>query len=283
MNAEARYIYKLSRLYKVLLDVVFSALHTKNNIRGSLNHMNKIKKTKSIFQRAMVLFFISLISTVSLAKEKEFIPEWTAIGKASFNNGIKLPMYGISVENPMDAGVLNDFSDCHKVSTACAYSFSIPDAQKDHLQLVEIPETGAALVPREWHEVDAAVGVDGSTSYVFYSQKDRKNLSTSKLAYYNAGACVGCAYSAAAQYFDNAIRQAKEEFFYAEPRPKGLHLIKVNAKKVIFSRAVSATMEINGVAYFDPDSDEPYSVTTVTLPKTERALASTLLNFSARK
>ncbi|WP_162818242.1 DUF4850 domain-containing protein [Aquirhabdus parva] len=224
-----------------------------------------------------------MISTISLAKEKAFIPEWTAIGKATFNNGINLPMYGISVENPMDVGVLNDFSDCHKVSKTCTFAFSIPDAQKDQLQLVEIPDTGVTLVPREWREVYAGVGVDGSTSFVFYSQKDRKNLSTSQLAHYNAGACVGCAYGAAAQYFDNAIRLAKENDFLIEPRPKGLHLIKVNAKKVIFSRAVNATMEMNGVAYFDPDSDEPYSVTTVTLPKTERALASTLLNFSARK
>jgi len=138
--------------------------------------MNKINKMEYVFWRAMAVLCIGMLSPIAMAVEQDFPSKWTSLGTANFKKGTKLPMYGISVQNPMEEGELNDFLDCHKESKACTFNFSIPDAQKDHLQLVQIPDIGVVLVPSEWHEVYAASGVDGSTAFTFYSQKIEMRL-----------------------------------------------------------------------------------------------------------
>ena len=242
-------------------------------------NMNKTLKVAFVWQCYSALLFIATMSLCHAA-ESEFVSQWVALGNASFKNGVQLPMYGITVENPIEGGVLKDFTDCHHAAPKCRFNMSIPPALKGRLQLIQVPTVGVMLVPRDWHFVHAAVGVDGSASVGVYAQpKDGFSAKASYFSYYTAGGCVGCAYSSAAVYFDNAIRLAQENGFSVALRPANLHLVKVNAKKAIFSRPISDVLEMNGVAYFDPSNDDSYLEKTVILPVTERALATVLLNF----
>jgi len=222
---------------------------------------------------SLLLIGIGFIGTVV---GLESTTPWVPLGQAYLPHGVTLPMYGVPIDNPMAVGnddpVLHDFPDCHQDKPVCRLTTVLPPDEQGAFQIVQIPEVGNFLIPRTWHRVHAAVGVDGSSMVTFTAGQAR-------LSYYNASACVGCAYSSAAKYFDNAIRLSKENDFPVEQRPVGLNLVKVNAKTVYFSRPMPNQMEMNGVAVFDPESDLPYMEQSVVLPVSQHALASRLLNF----
>lgn len=116
---------------------------------------------------------VSLTSTV-YAEVKSFTPhfpkfyssaatrkadnQFYALGEAKFLNGVTVPFYGVTAQNPMEDGLLKDFEKCTPKS--CRFNFQLDAQHAKQLKLLALPETGLVLVPRNWQDVQANAGCE---------------------------------------------------------------------------------------------------------------------------
>jgi hydrogenase/urease accessory protein HupE len=135
------------------------------------------------------------------ALERAKIHKIKSIGQASFKQGVVIPVFGISIENPMQDGLLSDFQSC-TVKT-CRFKMGIPAAQAQQLVVYQVSGVGMFLAPKTWKDVEAAMGPSGIASLMMSSADGREALTI-----YNTSACVGCSLSAASLYFpDKLLKQ----------------------------------------------------------------------------
>ena len=118
---------------------------------------------------------VSLNSTV-YAEVKSFTPhfpkfyssaatrkvdnQFYALGEAKFLNGVVVPFYGVTAQNPMEDGLLKDFEKCTPKS--CRFNFQLDAQHAKQLKLLALPEIGLILVPRNWQDVQANAGANGA-------------------------------------------------------------------------------------------------------------------------
>ena len=201
--------------------------------------------------------------------------QWQNIGKVYLPNGNTMPAAAISVSNPMDDGLLQDKVACTPKS--CDLNVNLTVAQSEQLQALRISGIGWVLALRGWKDVEAAVGVNGSQSLLLKSPDGRESIS-----YYNSGACVGCAYSAASPFFPNALKLAKDnEFGYSDPSA-AIKIVRPNSTNALFSYTLKGQYTTHGKAVFDSGDDLPYQNMRATLKPAQQALAGLILNTGIR-
>ena len=201
--------------------------------------------------------------------------QWHAIGNAYLANGKTVPAYAISVSNPVEEGLLQDNTACTRKS--CDLNVTLNDGQASQLQALRINGVGWVLAPRAWKNIEAAVGVNGSQSVLLQSPDGSESMT-----YYNSGACVGCAYSAASPFFPAALKLAQEnEFGYDEPNA-AINIVRPQANQALFSYTVKGHHTTHGKAVFDQNTDIPYQNMRVTLKPSHKDLANIILNAGVR-
>ena len=121
------------------------------------------------------------------------------------------------------------------------------------------------------------MGVNGSQSVLLQSPDGSEAMT-----YYNSGACVGCAYSAASPFFPAALKLAQEnEFGYDEPNA-AIHIVRPQANQALFSYTIKGQHSTHGKAVFDQNTDIPYQNMRVTLKPSHKDLANIILNAGVR-
>lgn len=132
---------------------------------------------------------------------------------------------------------------------------------------------GSVFVPKDWRLVKGQVGANGSQSYTF-SAPNGEGFMT----FYDASACVGCAQSAASAFFSEAYKEAKENDFTAyDSTNLPMKNIRLNPHLVAYS-VEQKGQRLDGVAYYNVNSDSAFWQAEISLPTTERDLANPLLN-----
>ena len=70
------------------------------------------------------------------------------------------PFYGVTAQNPIEDGLLKNFEKCTLKS--CSFNFKLDAQHAKQLKLLALPETGLVLVPRNWQDVQANAGANGT-------------------------------------------------------------------------------------------------------------------------
>ncbi len=93
------------------------------------------------------------------------------LGEANFLNGVAVPFYGVTAQNPIEDGLLKNFERCTLKS--CSFNFNLDAQHAKQLKLLALPETGLVLVPRNWQDVQANAGANG-TGFAFSNESRSK-------------------------------------------------------------------------------------------------------------
>lgn len=209
------------------------------------------------------------------AQQRTKVHRVTFIGQASFKQGVVVPVFGVSIENPMQEGLLADFKSC-TVKT-CAFKMTIPAEQVRQLVLYEINGVGMVLAPKAWTSIEAEMGENGSSRLVMVSADGKEGLSTT-----NTSACVGCALSAASLYFHEARREALANEFTAYSKTNvPVNTVLLNKYTVAFSYQLPKQYPTHGIAKFYGMQQDivNFNQISVVVDPQQKALATTLLNF----
>lgn len=106
-------------------------------------------------------------SAATRKADNQFYP----LGEAKFLNGNTVPFYGVTAQSPTENDLLKDFETCtHK---SCRFNFKLDAQHAKQLKLLALPETGLVLVPRNWQDVQANAGANG-TGFALIMSPDQK-------------------------------------------------------------------------------------------------------------
>lgn len=210
-------------------------------------------------------------SAAERAKIHKFIP----LGQALFRQGVRIPAYGVTIENPMQDGLLDDYAPCDAKS--CSFTFTIKPEQASQLALYWVHGVGPFLAPRAWKTIEAAMGPSGIASAMLANADGSQALSI-----YNTSACVGCSLSAASLYFPEARKEAlANEFMVYKGSNVPVTQVVLNRQGVAFSYQLPGHYPTHGIAHFYGMQQDivNYNQMTLSLKPEDKALATTILNF----
>lgn len=231
-----------------------------------------------------------LLSPVSLAKVETFNPQFSkfsenttqrkkwnhfySLGQAIFDNNIQVPIYGVTVENPYDEGILKESKPCKK--NDCRFNFKLDAKQATQLKVIVLPNIGSVLVPRSWIDISAGAGANGSGSALIMSpnQKEQINL-------YNSAFCVGCGLPYASLYFPHLLKKSLEnEFGGYTDKNKKLTLVRPSKNIAFFSYQIpNFNNKTHGIAKYDDEDTFNFQEMSITLDQSNSNLARPILNF----
>ena len=238
------------------------------------------------------LFTLSatLFSTQIFAEIKTFDPQFPqfsenaierkksnrfySLGDATFSHGIKIPAYGVTVQNPMDDGLLKDSEPCTKKT--CNFNFTLKAQDATQLKLIELPSIGYVLIPRHWTDISAGTGANGTGSALIMSPNQKEAITL-----YNSSVCAGCGYPNASLYFPQLLKQSVEyEYGGVQDRNKKLTLVYPLKTTAFFSYQIpNISGKTHGVAKYIDDGDFNFVNIHLTLEQQNRHLATPILNF----
>jgi len=238
------------------------------------------------------LLCIALVSTASIthAEVKSFTPhfpkfsssaatrkadnQFYKLGEAKFLNGVTVPFYGVTAQSPTDDGLLKDFEKCTLKS--CHFNFKLDAQHAKQLKLLALPEIGLVLVPRNWQDVQANAGANGS-GFALAMSKDQKQA----IELYDSSFCVGCGLPNATLYFPELLKESLEnEFGGYKDSKKLINIVHPSKKIAFFSYQIpQLNNKTHGIAkYYDEDTFN-YKEIQVTLDKSQQSLVGPILNF----
>lgn len=214
---------------------------------------------------------VSVKSVAERAKIHKLIP----LGQALFKQGVRIPVYGVTIENPLQDGLLDDYEPCGPKS--CHFDFTIKPEQAKQLVLYWVHGVGPFLAPRTWTTIEASMGPSGIAAAMMANADGSQALSV-----YNTSACVGCSLSAASRYFPEARKEAlSNEFMVYKGSNVPVTQVALNRQGVAFSYQLPGHYPTHGMAHFYGMQQDivNYNQMTVSLKPEDKALASTILNF----
>ncbi|HIE0669913.1 TPA: DUF4850 domain-containing protein [Acinetobacter nosocomialis] len=244
-----------------------------------------MKKLNSFLWASLV----SLNSTV-YAEVKNFTPhfpqfyrsaatrkadnQFYKLGEANFLNGVAVPFYGVTAQNPIEDGLLKNFEKCTLKS--CSFNFKLDAQHAKQLKLLALPETGLVLVPRNWQDIQANAGANG-TGFALTMSPDQKQA----IELYDSSFCVGCGLPNATLYFPELLKESVENEFGGFKDPKKLINIVHPSKKVAFFsyQIPQVNNKTHGIAKYDDEDTFNYKEIQVTLDKSQQSLVGPILNF----
>jgi|SRR5580765_1516994 len=199
-------------------------------------------------------------------------PKSKPIGELVVNGTLHLPAYALTVTDASaDDGWTTGAASSRRINNA-----KLTAAQAARLAAWATPG-GWILLPRDWKPMAGGVGMDGSTAITFVPPSGQGHFD-----YYDASACVGCAETSASLFFPEARRDAKRDGFIAYERsatPLTIHRFNRN---VMQYRTVVDGQRIDGIAEYESGGDAPFQHYEVSLPASQRDLATPILNWFLR-
>lgn len=244
-----------------------------------------MKKLNSFLWASLV----SLNSTV-YAEVKNFTPhfpqfyssaatrkadnQFYKLGEANFLNGVAVPFYGVTAQNPIEDGLLKNFEKCTLKS--CSFNFKLDAQHAKQLKLLALPETGLVLVPRNWQDVQANAGANG-TGFALVMSPDQKQA----IELYDSSFCVGCGLPNATLYFPELLKESVEnEFGGFKDTKKLINIVHPSKKVAFFSYQIpQVNNKTHGIAKYDDEDTFNYKEIQVTLDKSQQSLVGSILNF----
>lgn len=183
-------------------------------------------------------------------------------------------MYGVSVENPYDEGILKESKPCKK--NDCSFNFKLDSKQASQLKVIIIPNIGAVLLPRTWTDIYASAGANGSGSALIMSPNQKEQI---KL--YNSAFCAICGLPNASLYFPHLLQESIEnEFGGYVDKNKKLNLVHSSKNVAFFSYQIpNFNNKTHGIAKYDDQDTFNFQEMSITLDKSNGDLARPILNF----
>ena len=208
------------------------------------------------------------------AKERKTENQIYPLGEASFANGVRVPFYGVTAPNPFDDGLLKDFKSC--TAKSCHFDFKLDANLAKQLKLVGLPEIGAVLVPKDWQDIEANAGANGTGSALLMSTNQKQAIEL-----YDSSVCVGCGMPYATLYFPNLLKESIEnEFGGYKDTLKLIHVVHPSKYVAFFSYQIpKLNNKTHGIAKYRDDSDFNFQEIKVTLDKSQQHLVGPILNF----
>ncbi|HFE9908191.1 TPA: DUF4850 domain-containing protein [Acinetobacter baumannii] len=200
--------------------------------------------------------------------------QFYALGEAKFLNGVAVPFYGVTAQNPIEDGLLKSFEKCTPKS--CSFNFKLDAQHAKQLKLLALPEVGLVLVPRNWQDVQANAGANG-TGFALIMSPDQKQA----IKLYDSSFCVGCGLPNATLYFPELLKESLENEYGGFKDPKNLINIVHPSKKVAFFsyQIPQVNNKTHGIAKYDDEDTFNYKEIQVTLDKSQQFLVGPILNF----
>jgi len=197
-----------------------------------------------------------------------------AIGQATFSNQVKIPAYGVTVENPVEDGLLKNTAPCTKSN--CTFNFKLNAKDAEKLKLVAVPSIGYMLIPRQWTNISAAAGANGTGSVLMMSPNQKEAITA-----YDSSFCVGCGLPNATLYFPDLLKQSLEnEYGGYKDLNKKLKLVYPSKTTAFFSYQIpNLNNKTHGIAKCRDDGDFNFVDMHITLDKANQNLATPILNF----
>lgn len=208
------------------------------------------------------------------AQERKAENQIYALGEVSFANDVRVPFYGVTALNPADEGLLKDFKSC--TAKSCHFDFKLDTHQAKQLKLVALPEIGAVLVPKDWHDVEASAGANGTGSALLMSPNQKQAIEL-----YDSSFCVGCGMPNATLYFPNLLKESIENEFGGYKDPQKLVTVVHPSKQVAFFsyQIPNLNNKTHGVAKYHDEDTFNFREIIVTLDKSQQHLVGPILNF----
>lgn len=214
------------------------------------------------------ILLLGLVSLCSLANADSLTPA----GTATFKNGVRIPAYTVNYQ--VDGGIITSEDSCR--NNRCNFQFAIPAEQATSLKLLKLYYLPWVLVPKEAKITRSAVGGNGSAVLEVKGPR-------AKIVEYDSSACVGCAYSLASQYFDNARRLERETFpdTSVTPLKTGLKSVRKDYTTAFYSYPSNGRITHGVAKFFDGSKGEDvgFNQMEVTVDGRNTKLATTILNF----
>lgn len=243
-----------------------------------------MKPIRTLLNLSFILLAALTVSANALADGKEFsyhrpdfkvnpdgAPKSKRAGEVETRNGMKIPVYSLSMPSGSTDGLQTFTPQSRQLDMEIKPEIA---AQLDAYAYSE----GIILVPKNWTIMTAGAGADGSTSLLFAPDKSGQSY----LAFESAGACIGCAYSDASVYFDEARKLAKREDFLFYRKSDLIQSVQLNHAERGY-RIKTEGNPVDGIAYFDSSSDFPFFDVQISLPATQHPVATAVLNQFIRK
>ena len=133
------------------------------------------------------------------------------------------PFYGITAQNPIEDGLLKSFEKCTPKS--CSFNFKLDAQHAKQLKLLALPEVGVVLVPRNWQDIQANAGANG-TGFALIMSPDQKQA----IKLYDSSFCVGCGLPNATLYFPELLKESLENEYGGFKDPKTLSILFIPLK-----------------------------------------------------
>ena len=135
---------------------------------------------------------------------------------------------------------------------------------------------GWLLAPATWRLMRAQAGMNGSAVFVFAPPRGE----TGFLSFQSTGACVGCAAMEASLYFPDIRAQVEEEYgmAYTSSEPPLDSIVDIRPHTRAW-RVVLGGRNIDGITFYNGDSDDPFFTWSVSLPDQDGDLATPVLNW----
>ncbi|WP_288383346.1 DUF4850 domain-containing protein [uncultured Acinetobacter sp.] len=208
------------------------------------------------------------------AKQRQAMNQIYALGEVSFSNDVRVPFYGVTAPNPVDDGLLKGFKSC--TAKSCHFDFKLDANLAKQLKLVGLPEIGAVLVPKDWQDIEANAGANG-TGYALIMSPDQKQA----IQLYDSSVCVGCGMPYASLYFPELLKESIEnEFGGYKDSQKLLNVVHPSKHSAFFSYQIpKLNNKTHGVAKYRDDGDFNFQEIKVTLDKSQQHLVGPILNF----
>jgi hypothetical protein len=215
----------------------------------------------------------SMLATTAHAQSPGAGFETRPAGTLLVNDGVRIPAYVIAVEDA--AGHPGDLIAPELSGLDMTVHKDLPEESAKYLSAYWT-NTGWMLVPRGWLLVKAAVGADNSSAYEFKEPNGGKGrLSAND----SGGACLGCALGLAAPFFPEARRQAADDNIPVSHQPMNGRMIALGKYTIAYSRKPQGEQYFDGIAYFYATDDVDAFTYEVSLPSSQHALATVILNW----
>jgi hypothetical protein len=174
----------------------------------------------------------------------------------------------------VDDGLLKDFKSCSAKS--CHFNFKLKAEHASQLKLVALPKLGVILVPKDWQDVQASAGANGTGSALLMGPNPKQAIEL-----YDSSVCVGCGMPYATLYFPNLLKQSLEyEYGGYQDHHKLINIVHPSKQVAFFSYQVpNLSYKTHGVAKYIDDGDFNFREIKVTLDKSQQHLVGPILNF----
>ncbi|WP_151791263.1 DUF4850 domain-containing protein [Acinetobacter soli] len=208
------------------------------------------------------------------AKQRQAMNQIYALGEVSFSNDVRVPFYGVTASNPVNDGLLKGFKSC--TAKSCHFDFKLGANLAKQLKLVGLPEIGAVLVPKDWQDIEANAGANGTGSALLMSKNQKQAIQL-----YDSSVCVGCGMPYASLYFPELLKESIEnEFGGYKDSQKLLNVVHPSKRSAFFSYQIpKLNNKTHGVAKYRDDGDFNFREIKVTLDKSQQHLVGSILNF----